>query len=246
VDDALLVAGVHGPGQGLHQLRRRPRRQRGAVEVVCQAAAGTELEREERQAVVLADLVDLHDVGVVQAGDGLGLGAEAVPVGRAGVAARQDHLQRHHPVGLHLARLVDDAHAALGDYLQDLVTEHPWPAGGRRRGRRPLVDRHGRGRRLRPARFVRSQRGGGFFHQVLAGEEAGQVAGQVRVTGQQPLPLGRPAVRAGLQKGGQDFVEPSFRFVLSHGWCSLSLNLRPLPSPLPGKGPGVRGFRTRR
>ena len=58
-----------------------------------QAAAGAELQREERQAVVLADLVDLHDVGMLQAGDGLGLGAEAGQFRAAGVAAGQDHLQ---------------------------------------------------------------------------------------------------------------------------------------------------------
>ena len=62
--------------------RRLLRRQRRAGELPVQAAAGAELQREEGQAVVLADLEDLHDVGVLQAGDGLRLGAEAGQVGR--------------------------------------------------------------------------------------------------------------------------------------------------------------------
>ena len=57
--------------------RALARRLRRAGELLRQAAAVDELQGEEGPAVVLADLVDLHDVGVLQAGDGLGLGAEA-------------------------------------------------------------------------------------------------------------------------------------------------------------------------
>ena len=53
----------------------------------------TILQREERQAVGLADVVDLHDVGVLQAGDGLGLGQEAGDGLGAGMSTGQDHLQ---------------------------------------------------------------------------------------------------------------------------------------------------------
>ncbi len=68
---------------------RLPRRASGVPSsLLVQAAAVDELQREERPAVVLADLVDLHDVGVLQPGDGLGLGAEAGQVGLAGVARR--------------------------------------------------------------------------------------------------------------------------------------------------------------
>jgi len=73
---------------------------------------------------VLADLVDLNDVGVLQAGDGLGLGAEAGQVRRAGMAARQDHLQRDDAIQLEVPRLVDDTHAALAELAQDLVAGH--------------------------------------------------------------------------------------------------------------------------
>ena len=74
-----LVGGVHGPRQRLDQ----PRRLRGGSGVpsslLVQAAAVAELQREDGHAVVLADLVDLDDVGMLQAGDGLRLGAGSGP-----------------------------------------------------------------------------------------------------------------------------------------------------------------------
>ena len=89
-----VVGRLHGPGQRLDQ-RAPPRAAAAACRAsfCVQAAAVAELQREERQAVVLADLVDLHDVRVLQPGDGLGLGAEAGQLVRAGVAAGEDHLQ---------------------------------------------------------------------------------------------------------------------------------------------------------
>ena len=89
VDDAAPVGGVDGAGQRLDQ--------RGAPGAAAAASPRSfwarlppldEFQREERPAVVLADLVDLHDVGVLQAGDGLGLGPEAGAARRAGVARR--------------------------------------------------------------------------------------------------------------------------------------------------------------
>ena len=43
--------------------------------------------------VLVADVVDLHDVGVAQAGDRLGLPEEPLPLLRAGVGAGQEHLE---------------------------------------------------------------------------------------------------------------------------------------------------------
>ena len=54
---------------------------------------GDVLQLEEGQAVGLADVVDLDDVGVLELGDGLGLGQEADRGDGVGVGAGQDHLQ---------------------------------------------------------------------------------------------------------------------------------------------------------
>jgi hypothetical protein len=89
------VGGVDRPRQRLDQLRRLTRDQRLALELAGEAPPGAVLQRQERHPLVDADLVDLHDVGVRQPAHRLGLELEPPQVLLAGVAARQDHLQRH-------------------------------------------------------------------------------------------------------------------------------------------------------
>ena len=95
---------------------------------------------------MLADVVDLDDVGVLEPGDGLGLGEEAGGGLGAGVRAGQDHLQGDGAVEPDLAGLVDDAHAAAAQLAQDLVAGERGvgtPGGGRRR---VAIRRRGDGR----------------------------------------------------------------------------------------------------
>jgi hypothetical protein len=98
MDDPLLMSRLHGPGERLDQLRRRSRWPGCAVEPVRQAAAVHEFQREERPTFRLANLVNLHNVGVLQVGDGFGLGAKAEQVRFSRVTAGQDHLQRHQAI----------------------------------------------------------------------------------------------------------------------------------------------------
>jgi hypothetical protein len=138
MDDAVFVSVLHRPGQGPQQLRGGARRLRHAVEVLGQAAAVEVLQREERETVVLADLVDLHNVGMVQPGHRLGLGAEAGQVFRLGLGAGQDHLQGDEALELRLPRLVDHAHAAAAEQAQHLIARHDRQRRGRSgRRRRP-------------------------------------------------------------------------------------------------------------
>ncbi len=88
------VGVIDRAGQYLDQAGRPHRRQRLAGQVAIQAAGGAVLQREVGQALVLADLVDLNDVGVRQPGHGLRLGTEAEQVLAVG-PRRADHLQRH-------------------------------------------------------------------------------------------------------------------------------------------------------
>jgi hypothetical protein len=90
--DAALMRVVHRSSKRLDQLDGHCRRQRRAVELVGETAAATELQGEEGQAVVLANLVDLHDVRMLQARHRFRLGAETGQVLAAGMAAGQDHL----------------------------------------------------------------------------------------------------------------------------------------------------------
>jgi hypothetical protein len=130
VDHAVGVGGLDGPGQGLDQLRRRPHRLGPPLEVLGQAAAGYELQDEVRPARGLADVVNLDDVGVLQAGDRRGLGAKAGQALRAGLGPGQHHLQRHGAIEAELPGLVDHAHAAASQLPQDLVARHRRPVAG--------------------------------------------------------------------------------------------------------------------
>ena len=63
-------------------------------------------------AVVAADFVDMHHVGMIQAGDSLGLVHETQAMLGVGVGPGEDHLDGHDAVQGYLPGLVDDAHAA--------------------------------------------------------------------------------------------------------------------------------------
>ena len=103
---------VHGPGQDLDEPRRLAGRLRHPVELSFEAAALHQLQREEGPPLPLAHLVDLNDVRMLQAGDGLGLDPEPGPLVRTGVRAGQDHLEGHRAIEPDLAGPIDDPHAA--------------------------------------------------------------------------------------------------------------------------------------
>ena len=65
-----------------------------AAQKLRQTARVDEFQGEVRQAVLLADFVDLHDVRVLQAGDGFRFALEASALRRPSMPAGQDHLQR--------------------------------------------------------------------------------------------------------------------------------------------------------
>ena len=65
VEDVVIVGCLHPGCERPYQLGSRSGSSRRAVELLVQATARTELQAEERLAVVLADLVDLDDIGVL-------------------------------------------------------------------------------------------------------------------------------------------------------------------------------------
>jgi hypothetical protein len=77
VDNAVLVGAVDGPGQCQDQGCRRSRRLRRTVQLLGQAYAVHELQREVGAAILLPHIMDLHDIGVLQARHRLGFGSEA-------------------------------------------------------------------------------------------------------------------------------------------------------------------------
>ena len=71
---------------------------------------------------MLAHLVDRNDVGMVELRDRLGLVLEPHQLRGRGELGRPDQLEGHQPVQRELTRLVDDAHPAPAQLVEDLVT----------------------------------------------------------------------------------------------------------------------------
>jgi hypothetical protein len=68
--------------------------------------------------------MDLHDVGMLQAGDRLGLPAEAGQFLRSSVPPCEDNLESDKAVEGDVSGAVDDAHPSSAQFAEDLVTGH--------------------------------------------------------------------------------------------------------------------------
>jgi hypothetical protein len=153
VDDAVPVRVVDGAGDLFEARGGLARRQRAVAEHLRERRPGDVLHRVVRHAAVLAGVVDLHDVRVPQAGRRLGLPAEARRQLHPGAGGGRQQLQRHLAVQAFLTRLVDDAHPALAQHLQQLVAGD-LRRGARRAGR--VVPAEGGGDGVRVAGEARS------------------------------------------------------------------------------------------
>ncbi len=140
MDDAALVGHLHGARQRLDELGGRPRTRRALADPLVEAASLHELQRKIGPAFVLAGLVDLHDVGMKQLGDGFRLGAKPRQAHLTDMRSRQDHLQGDQALQPAVPRLVDDAHAAPAEFFQDVITRHGHALESRGAGEQ--TDRH--------------------------------------------------------------------------------------------------------
>ena len=151
-------------------------------------------------ALMLANFVDGHDVGVIELGGGLSLGLEPLHVSGRGQLSGQDHLEGNQPLQLDLPRLVHHAHAAACDLLQQLVFAEVTHCFQGRRA-------HGRFAGCERGRLTHGNGCGSLPHAVVVGEKHLQGFGQVRMPGQQFLPIRRLAAIDRVQKSRDDLVE---------------------------------------
>ncbi len=175
VNKPLFVHVVHRQGQSFDQVGGERGGQATcaefAVEPVFQIAAADVLQAQEGPAVELADVVNLNEIAVVEAGDGAGFGVESGQVGGAGVLAGEDHFEGFGPVHLTVTDQVDDAHAAAAQFLQDLEARQLRQVAVRPRG---FGRRDGRCR-MKPGLHLRHRRCG---RRRLAARHSCGVAGQ--------------------------------------------------------------------
>ena len=148
------------PRQPFDELGRPPRRPGRPVEPPVQAAALEVLQLEVGEAVGLSDVVDLHDVGMLQAGDGLRLGQESGAGLGAGMATAQDHLQDAGAIQADLPGAVDDSHPAAAQLTQDLVARDGRGGGHSVGALRRAAAVAGLGTRVGPSSDRRSGREG--------------------------------------------------------------------------------------
>ncbi len=89
----------------------------------------TNSETRNRDAVVIADLVDGQDVGMIERRRGPRLVQETAQPFRIAAQFRPQHLERDRPAEHRIDGLVDLAHPAAAEQVVDLVTADGAPGG---------------------------------------------------------------------------------------------------------------------
>jgi hypothetical protein len=169
--DPALVGVMHRSRGNGHDLNGTAGVGHESRQVLREAPAVDQLHREVEPPLVLADLVNGHDVGVIELGRVLGLGAEARDLlGRRQVAG-ENHLQRDHAVEPDVPRLEHHAHSSAGDLLDQLViAESPSV-------RDPWITVRVDGKTRADRRTV-AKRSDKSIESVLIGEVFGELGGQ--------------------------------------------------------------------
>jgi hypothetical protein len=126
MQNAALVRILDRLGDGLGITRGAPGMERTVAQQLRQVPPGHVVHREERQAFVVTDFVDGHDVGMLETGRRLGLGAEALNRRRRGHREGHNHLERDDPVQAPLPGLIHDIHTAAAHLLEQFVIAESW------------------------------------------------------------------------------------------------------------------------
>ena len=119
VQNAALMGVMDRPSHGSQHLSRA--RGLHAGRRAAEAPALDQFHGEVVLAVLLADLVDGHDVGVIERCGGLGFALEALNVGRGGELSGENHLDGDQAIEAQLQGLVHHSHAAARQFFQKHV-----------------------------------------------------------------------------------------------------------------------------
>jgi hypothetical protein len=133
MENAGLMRVMNGFGNPLHITRCAVRQQRAVPDDLSQVLPPHVIHREKVLPFMHADFMHRHDVRMLQDRRSRCLDPEAMNEFLAGKLTRTNHLHRHRAVQGHLPGLVDHAHPALRDFLDELVvTKTPFDFGIRR------------------------------------------------------------------------------------------------------------------
>ena len=164
VDEPAAVGEMERPGHSGQQAGGGDRIAHEPRDFPGEAAAVDQLHAVEVLAGVLAQVVDRHDVRVVEVRGQLRLEVEPPHLLRRRESAGQDHLERDDPVQTLLPCFVDDPHSSTSDLLEQLVVAKLRGLRGsrflcRRDGTRDsgLGERHGRFASRRDRRVARER-----------------------------------------------------------------------------------------
>ena len=208
---------VNGRGHDGQEFRRLPRGQRSGGQPPGKRRALNEPHAEEWMASAFAHLKQRHDVGVIEPGGGLGLGAKPGQIGGGRQIPPQEHFHRHDPAQALLPSAIDHAHAAATEFLEQFIVAE----GCRERGRprnEPIGRQRvwGRIRQRRCGEFLGRQR---LEDRRLLGDRIGhrhrreqfpQLPGELGMGSRMPLEEnhGRPAPRLGklVEQNGEQLL----------------------------------------
>ena len=151
VHDAARVRGLEGVGDLDAEIEQRVELEGSRGEAVAQRLAFEQLHGDEGPPVVLVDVVDRADVGVLERGGGARLALQPLEGLRVARQLLGQELQRDASAELQVLGLVDDAHAAAAQLrehavVRDGLSDHRWRASVRAafyRFRSPLYSRPG-------------------------------------------------------------------------------------------------------
>ena len=133
MQDAAAVGVVDGFRNGPHLGGGSARRREALAQDGCKSEAIDKLHGDEVLSVDFTDVMDGHNVGMLQRRRGLRLPPKAVNAFAAGVSAEQQELYRHRAAQGGLSRAVYDAHSTVRDLcLEHVVSERNVRGGGGR------------------------------------------------------------------------------------------------------------------
>ncbi len=121
VDDALLMRIGECFAELNDILDRLAQRQPAGGDPIAQRSALNIAHDQEGRAILLADIVDRQDCGVLQPSDRVRFALEARVQLRIAREIGTDNLDRHKAVGARLIGLVDGRHATAADHFEQII-----------------------------------------------------------------------------------------------------------------------------